>query len=110
MKILAVLILVMLALPASAQWNDQYTASDTATTSWTTIEKDPYQRIFAFEVANDNPYSSTNVLYVAFDYDTSATRRFVVKSGEILYYDRITVNRILIRADTGTVLYRARYY
>ena len=89
MRTLILTILMMVAASASAQLQDMYAKEGRATSSWTTINKSSYERIFYFEVSNDTSVSVTSdSLFVAFDTDTSGTRRFPLLGGEVITFTR----------------------
>jgi len=111
MKTIGLIVLMLVCASfASAQFTELYSVVDsTATTTWKKIEKSPYQKIIALEVANDNSTGS-QVLYVAFEDDTTYNRRFALKTGEVLTMSNINVTHVYIRASTSTVTYRVRYH
>lgn len=112
MKRLALAFLMLVGTTAMAQIQTMYTTSGRATSSWTTIQKSDYERIFYFEVANDTTVSVTgDSLFVAFANDTSGTRRFMMLGGEVLTLDNLNVTKVMIRASGANAIpYRVRYH
>lgn len=110
MRLLIVALLLVLALPAQAQVTRWYTSADTVnlTTAWQsfTVTGNQYAGISGFSVDNDGLVS----LYVAVNNDTSAGYRVLLRSGEGLIWNGLTVNKIWAKAITGTCTARIRYW
>ena len=104
------LLLVLFTMPAFAQYTTMYTAKGTVTTAWTAFTKGGNTRIVSFQVSNDNAYSSTDSLYVAFSSDTTYERREVLAPGETSLYTPVSLTTFRLRAGSGTVAYRIRYH
>ena len=110
MKKLIVLALFLFTYGASAQIQNMYSKSGDATSSWTTIQKSSYQSIFAFEISNDTT-AGTDSLFVAFETDTSVARRWHLLWGETMWFDNISVTKVMIRASgANDIPYRLRYH
>ena len=111
MKKLLLVLLVFFTYGASAQIQNMYTKSGRATSDWTTIQKSNYQRIFQFEIANDTT-AGTDSLYVAFDTDTTVARRFYLLANESMWFDDLSVQKVMIRSSSGDneIPYRIRYH
>lgn len=111
MKKLILAVFILWAGVATAQVQNMYSKSGDASSSWTTIQKSNYQNIFEFEIANDST-SGTDSLFIAFETDTSVTRRFYLLYEETWYKDNLSVTKIMIRSSSGSndIPYRLRYH
>lgn len=104
------IVLLLFASTAYGQLSVQYVRDTTISTSWVVTQKATNQRITQFEVINDNAFSSTDTLYVAFNADTTAARVFKVLPGESAFYPSVTLSTLRLKAGSGTVKIRLRYY
>jgi len=112
MKKLLLAVLIFCASASWAQMQDMYATKGRATSSWTEITKSTYERIFYFEVTNDTSVAVTSdSLFVAFDDDTSGTRRFPLLGGEVITFSNVSVAKVQIRASGANAIpYRVRYH
>ncbi len=109
-KLLFVIALLFAVDVGSAQIREMWTADTSAGTTWKTYTKGNQRNIFQVEISNDTTAGS-EMLYVALSAtDTSANRRFPLLYGETLFLESIQVSGISIRASSGSIPYRIRFY
>ena len=107
-KLAFLLVLLLAASFAQAQYKHMVVISDTATTTWEKIERTQYRNFFYVEITNDAT-SGSNVIYFALEDDTTSTNRFPLKWGEVLTLPNLNVSHVYVKADSATILYRLRY-
>jgi len=112
MRTLLLAVLLLSTGIASAQIQDMYTKTGRATSSWTTIQVSSYANILYLEVVNDTTISVTDdSLFVAFDDDTSGTRRFALLGGEVITFSNVNIPKAQIRTSGANAIpYRVRYH
>jgi len=82
-------------------------------TGWVSFQKSSYQRMHYVEIMNDDmTLNSPKAIYVAFEADTAAGRRFLLKSGEILSLPSVNLSILRLKAEPGSdsLAFRLRYH